>query len=129
VPEPDAQVQHREGHVFREGLQRLVDDDLGLRARRQDVFVDLQQDLPEPLAADDVADRLAAGAAVQKFIQRRHLLFGQDPVGIHDDVGAGDVSGHLQQQAGVDGRLVDLNVLQSFLGGGPGFDEGQGHGR
>jgi hypothetical protein len=116
-------------HLLGEGLQHLVDDDLGLGTRGQDVLVDLQQDLPEPLAADDVADRLAAGAAVQEIVQRRHLLFGQHPIGIGDDVGAGDVGGHFQQQAGVDGRLVDLNVLQTILGGVPGFDEGQGHGR
>ena len=70
-----------------------------------------------------------AGAAREVFVQGGFLLGRQLAIGIGDDLGAGDVSGHLQHQARVDRRLIDAGVLQTILGGGPGFDEGQGHGR
>ena len=78
--------------------------------------VTLQHDLPEALAAQDVADRLAALAAGEVVVQRRLLLGRQRPVRVGDDVGAGGLGGGLDQQARVDHRAGEARRLQPLLG-------------
>ncbi len=114
--------------MFLEGAQGVVDHHLGLGPRRQHVGVHAHHDLPEALAAQDVADRLAPGAALDIVLQPFGLGGGELAIGVGEQVDAGGVGRGFQQQACVDHRAVDAGGLQAVAGGGPGLDEGQDHG-
>ena len=113
--------------MLREVLQRDIDHPLGLRPRGQYGGRDAQHHLPEPAAAEDVADRLAAFASAEVVLQRRFLLGRKRPVRIADDVGPRRVGGGLDQHARVDHRAGNARGLQAALGLAPRLDERQAH--
>ena len=116
----DAQIYHVEGLVLAEQRQGDIENSLGVRPGRQHVRIDRQHDLPKALTADDAPHRLAPQTPLDITVQGRPLGFGQGPIGVGDNVRAGDPGGGLEQQARIEHRAIQALRLQPVAGRGPG---------
>ena len=86
--------------------QRGLDEVLGLRPRDQHAAVDVQLDVPEPLDAEDVGDRLTLAPAAREVHERARLGARQLAPRVGDQRRAVDAERRREQDLGVEPRRV-----------------------
>ena len=105
----------------------MVDDDLGLGPRGQDVGGHPEHDVPEPLPPEDVTDGFPANASLKVGVQPLDLRLGELTVGVAHDICPGHAAGGLDQDPGVDDRSRHACGLKPGPRALPGLQESAAH--